>query len=140
MKTTAKAFSRALAELTRVPSQIAAKVAERIGEDIQKNFDEGQDAYRRAWAPLRPATLAKGRFPPPLTDSRDGRDSIRVFASGRAGVQMVCSVGYMGIHQAGDLPRMVARKFFPNGVLPAAWRTIWKEELVKATKARLSRG
>jgi phage gpG-like protein len=139
-KFTAKAFSRALAELATVPSQIAPAVAKRINREIQKNFDAGVDPYGHAWAPLRPRTLAKGRHPPPLTDTRKGRRSVRAFATQAAGVAITVGVGYMGIHQAGDPPRMVARKFLPNRVLPASWRAIWQQELTKLTRKRLSRG
>lgn len=139
-KHTAKSFSRALADLAKVPAKIAPKVARRIAKDIQQNFALGEDPYRRPWAPLRPATLAKGRQPPPLTDTEAGRRGVNVTPNASGGIRLVNYVDYMGIHQAGDLPRMVARKFFPEGVLPKQWRVIWDEELTKAQKARLSRG
>lgn len=139
-KFTAKGFSRALAELATVPSQIAPAVAKRINREIQKNFDAGVDPYGRAWAPLRPRTLAKGRHPPPLTHTRKGRRSVRAFATQNAGVAITVGVDYMGIHQAGDPPRMVSRKFLPSRSLPAAWKAIWQDELTKLTRRRLSRG
>jgi phage gpG-like protein len=138
-KFTARGYARALADLASVPAQIAPRVALRIAADIQQNFSAGVDPYGRAWAPLRPRTLAKGRHPPPLTDTGRGRSGIRVFAMSGAGVAMTSDVSYMGIHQDGS-PRMAARKFFPEGVLPAKWRAIWQEELTLSTRARLARG
>ena len=138
-KFTARGYARALADLASVPAQIAPRVAARISVDIQASFDAGTDPYGRAWAPLRPRTIAKGRHPPPLTDTSRGRSGIRVFAQSGAGVAMTSSVDYMGIHQDGR-PGMAARKFFPEGVLPRKWRAIWQEELTLATRARLARG
>lgn len=137
-KFTAKQFSQALSDLTRVPAKIAPAVARGIKADIESNFDAGQDPYKRAWAPLRPATLAKGRHPPPLTDTGKGRAGIAVFATARSGVQITSSVSYMATHQTGR-PNMAARKFLPENVLPAAWRAIWQSELSKAVRERLSR-
>ncbi len=137
---TAKQFSAALAKLVTVPSQIAPAVAKKINRELQRGFDAGQDPYGKAWAPLRPRTLAKGRHPPPLTDTHAGRNSVKAAASQDAGVVITVGVPYMGIHQAGDPPRMVARRFLPVARLPQAWKDIWELELIRATKKRLSRG
>lgn len=139
-KFTTKQYAGALAQLASVPSQIAGPLGRRIRRQIALNFSAGVDPYGRAWAPLRPATLAKGRHPPPLTDSRRGRQSIRVFAARAAGIAITVGKAYMGIHQAGDLPRMAARKYLPEVKLPAAWRAMWQQELTKATRRRLSGG
>jgi phage gpG-like protein len=140
VKYTPAAFSRALSDLSGIPAQIASRVAVRISADIQRSFDAGTDPYGRAWAPLKPRTIAKGRHAPPLTDTGAGRQGVRVFAQSGAGVAMTSAVAYMGIHQSGDQPRMAARKFFPEGVLPAKWRAIWQDELTTATRTRLARG
>lgn len=140
MKFTAKGYSRALADLARVPSQIAKPVAVALNKEIQRSFDAGTDPYGRAWAPLRPRTLAKGRHPPPLTDTRAGRDSVVAAPLAGAGIGITVGVGYMGIHQDGDWPRMAARKFLPERVLPAVWRAIWQSELSRAVRVRLSSG
>lgn len=139
-KFTTKQFSAALSKLVSVPSQIAPMVAKKIAKDMAYRFDSGIDPYGKAWAPLRPATLKKGRHPPPLTDTHAGRDSISVHAVQDAGVQITVGVPYMGIHQDGDLPRMVARKFLPVTRLPPDWKDIWELELIRATKKRLRRG
>lgn len=139
-KFTAKQFSQALSKLTEVPSKIAPAVARKLNRELRRQFDEGVDPYGKPWAPLRASTLAKGRHPPPLTDTHAGRDSVRAIPTARGGVQFVVGVAYMGIHQAGDLPRMVARRFLPVNGLPKAWREIWELELMRATRKRLTGG
>ncbi len=134
---TAKQFSAALAKLASVPSAIAPSVARKINRELRRQFDQGVDPYGKPWAALRPRTLAKGRHPPPLTDTHAGRDSVRAKAGSGAGVQITVDVPYMGIHQNGDPPRMVARKFLPERALPKAWKEIWELELIRATKKRL---
>src|SRR5690606_17437543 len=62
-------LARALRELVRVPSQIAGAVSDAINDRIQAGFDQGTDPYGSPWAELAPYTLAKGRTPPPLTES-----------------------------------------------------------------------
>lgn len=140
MSYTPASFARALRDLTRVPAQIAPRVASEIAAEIDRNFSAGVDPYGKPWAPLRPATLAKGRHPPPLTDTGKGRNSIRVFAQRGSGVAITVGVAYMGIHQTGAPPRLVARRFLPAGVLPKRWAQIWQRALTDATKARLARG
>jgi len=140
VKYTTKQFSAALSRLASVSSQIAAPVAAGIAAEIDRNFSAGVDPYGRAWAPLRPRTLAKGRHPPPLTHSHDGRDGVHVKPTAGAGIGITSDVPYMGVHQNGDPPRMVARKFIPSGVLPAVWRAIWQAELSNRVRARLASG
>ena len=57
-----------------------------------------------------------------------------------AGVAVTFGVDYMGVHQSGDPPRMVARKFLPTRKLPDSWRKIWQQELTKLVRRRLTRG
>lgn len=134
--------SRVFAQLSRVPSQAAKPVAQRISAEIQKRFDAGQDPYGRTWAPLAPATIAKGRRPPPLTDTGRGRASIAVKPTRGAGMSIRVGVPYMVHHQFGarkgrwNLP---ARPFLPLTVLPKEWNRIYQEEIA-AMSARLFRG
>jgi phage gpG-like protein len=138
-KWTARQFSAALSKLVQVPSQIAPAVAKKIKRDLEYRFDAGIDPYGKPWAALRPATLAKGRHPPPLTDTHAGRESVTVVPVKDAGVQISVGVAYMGIHQAGDPPRMVARRFLPVSRLPPDWKAIWELELVRGVRKKLSR-
>lgn len=138
-KFTVKGYSAAMRGLAGIASQIAAPVARRIRRQIALNFSAGVDPYGRAWAPLAARTLAKGRHPPPLTDTRRGREGIRVFPLNRTGVGITSDVDYMGVHQDGAA-HIPARKFLPELALPPAWKRIWQEELSRAARRRLSSG
>lgn len=129
--------SRALRQLARVPSKVAPEVARRIRADLMRRFAAGEDPYRRKWAPLKPATLAKGRRPPPLTDTGRGKRGIRVSPARGAGVRITSSVGYMRHHMRATSNR-AARKFLPEGRLPAAWSKIWREALARRASEVLS--
>ncbi len=139
-KFTTKQFSKALRSLVDVPSQIARPLSDGIAKFIDQGFSAGTDPYGRAWAPLRPRTLAKGRHPPPLTDTGAGRESVTVRPAQGGGVTVRVGVPYMGIHQHGDPPRMVAREILPVNTLPKPWRALWQSLLTDATKRRLSGG
>lgn len=97
----AKQFSKIMRELARVPAQSSRDVARDINREIQRNFDRGVDPYGKPWRKLAKSTLENGRHPPPLTDSRDGRKSVRVSAMAGAGIQIVVGVLYMLYHQFG---------------------------------------
>lgn len=125
-----KEFVRALRDLAKVPSRVSAAYAERLRQELDKQFAQGKDPYGRPWAPLKPATLKKGRFPPPLTDSGHMSRNITVLPMQGAGVRLVSTVDYSRYHQEGT-DNMSARPFFPTGVLPANWRKILDEELQK---------
>jgi hypothetical protein len=138
--TSAIAASRAFAELARVPSKVARKVAHEIDLEIQRCFDRGVDPYGRPWAPLAPATLRKGRTPPPLTDTWKGRASVEVKPMRGAGVAITVGTPYMKYHQSGASKgnwRLPIRMFLPTNVLPKAWRKIYVEALAEMTAAAL---
>ena len=133
--TSTKEFSRAMRQLTRVPAQVAREVSAEINALIQEGFDRGTDPYGRPWAPLRPATLAKGRRPPPLTDTGKGRAGVYAKPMSGAGILLVSEVPYMRKHQMGAPPRLVRRDFLPINVLPKAWNAAIKE----AVEARVAK-
>lgn len=139
-KFTTKEFSKALRSLVDVPSQIARPLADGIAKFIDSGFSAGTDSYGRPWAPLMPRTLAKGRHPPPLTETHAMRDSAQVRPSQGGGVSVVFTDSKAGLHQHGDPPRMVAREVLPVNTLPAPWRALWQSLLTEATKRRLSSG
>lgn len=131
-KYTALEFSLALRKMVNAPSQAAKGAAKRIAKDIQSNFSLGQDPYEKKWKSLAKATLAKGRFEPPLTDTRTGRGRISVVPMQGAGIKLLSSVGYMAIHQKGNGKHPPRRSFFPTNVMPKAWLFIWEDEIKKA--------
>lgn len=132
---TAKAYSQALAKLAEVPSQIAETVAQWIKKQSERDFNAGQDPYGNKWLPLAESTKKKGRHDPPLTDTRKGRRSFRVFATSGAGVQITIGTDYMWRHQEGAGPPV--RRFLPNNVLPKTYRDIWQKALTAQVKKTL---
>jgi hypothetical protein len=139
-KHTTLSFSKALKSLLGVPAQIAAAVSKDINKDIQDKFDAGQDPYGKSWAPLKPATLAKGRHPPPLTDTRKGRKGVKAKPMQGAGISLTSSISYMAIHQKGNPPILARRSFFPDNTIPKQWLKFWESRLAKGIKVKLSDG
>jgi len=110
-----------LRRLTEVPSRAARAACEDIKAAIEKQFDEGKDPYGRPWKPLARSTIARGRTPPPLTDTGDMRDSIEVKPMAGAGISITIGVDYASYHQTGT-SRMPARKILPEGNdMPPEW-------------------
>lgn len=119
-------LARVLRQLAALPSQITGDVADALNARIQDGFDGGTDPYGSPWAELAPYTLAKGRTPPPLTESGSLRGGTYAAPMGGAGV---------ALYAPGTLPRgapasvhmtgtavMPSRPFLPNNGLPASWR------------------
>jgi hypothetical protein len=133
-----------LASLSDVPRVAAPLVAERLEAAIQLEFDAGVDPYGAAWTELAPATVARGRHAPPLTDTRELRDSLLVYPSTQ-GVKM--SIGTAshpaGPHQdgwsgpQGDGP---ARPIFPTGTMPEAWEWAIEDAVIESVTAKLREG
>lgn len=97
----AKRLSQLVRKLAAVPSQASAQIARELNAEIQGNFDKGVDPFGRRWKRLAKSTLAKGRHPPPLTDTRRGRESVTAKSMRGAGVMIVVGVLYMIYHQFG---------------------------------------
>lgn len=129
-------FARSLRQLAAVPSRIAAPVARDIRKDVDVYFDAGQGPYRRPWAELAPATIAKGRFHPPLTDTRKGRRGIKVRPGKGAGIEITSSTRYMVYHMR-RTPDRPARKFLPEGPVPKAWADAYRKHLARLTKGAI---
>lgn len=118
-------------ELKRVPSQVARQVAHEISRSIQVQFDTGRDPYGMPWKPLSASTLAKGRRPPPLTDTGAGRRSVKVRPASGAGVRIDIGRGYMIVHQKGARNgRPPQRMIVPVTTMPQAWVDIYESALV----------
>lgn len=127
-------LSANLAKLARVPSQVAGDASEGITQEIRSEFDAGTDPYGRAWAALKAATLAKGRTPPPLTDSEATIDSLEVKPSAGAGITIEFGTDYVGFHQVGTV-NMQARPPLPTGGFPSSWSKVISD----ATSARVEK-
>lgn len=118
--TTLAEYSRALRDLTKVPSRAAVSASQKIRRLITEEFNRGEDPYGNAWTPLKPATLARGRRPPPLTDTGRLRRSIRVFPMAKSGIQVTIGAPYAAFHQRGT-SRMASRPILPKHGLPKKW-------------------
>jgi hypothetical protein len=127
---TAKEFSRVLRDLAKVPARVSRDYSERLRQELDQQFSKGVDPYGTPWKALAPATLAKGRHPPPLTDSGHMSRNITVLPMQGAGVRLVSSVGYSRYHQEGTT-HIPVRRFFPVSKLPAKWLRILNELIQK---------
>lgn len=131
------AMEARLVELATVPSRTARGVSDRLEELVQEEFDRGTDPYEEAWTPLAPATLARGRSAPPLTDTSAMRDSLRVFPLAGAGVGVTIDhpagphqTGWSGPQGSGP-----ARPILPaRGELPDGWIEAIEAEATRAFK------
>ncbi len=123
-----------LGELASAPSRVSAAASEKIAALIDQQFAAGNDAYGKPWAPLKPATLAKGRTPPPLTDSGDMRSSVSVKPLPGSGIEVTMIVPYSGFHQTGTR-NMVPREPLPDqSELPKSWQEAISSSFSKALK------
>jgi hypothetical protein len=123
-------LQRVLDRLIELPRKLAAEVKPDLDRLLDAEFAAGRDPYGRAWAPLRPATIATGRRPPPLTGfTRELRDGTRV-TLGRgnsAGLRIAVGAPYGYFHQVGYVNarsgrRVPPRRILPQQGIPAAWR------------------
>lgn len=114
---------------------IALESSIEIFETIDSLFTLGADPYGETWAPLAPATIAKGRTAPPLTDTGKMRESLRVNASQSAIVASIDDPA--GYHQSGT-QRMPARPVLPDDArgLPDAWRQAITDAGLRAFEQR----
>jgi hypothetical protein len=128
-------IGKTIRQLARVPSQAARGAAPRIAELLQNQFDEGVDPYGDPWAPLMPSTMARGRTPPPLTDTGDMRD-LTVEPSGSSGIAIHLGAGYSAFHQVGT-KTMDARPILPVHGIPNSWHEAIVEETRSAVKRAL---
>lgn len=128
----------ALADVPRVASELAS---ERIADLVQLEFDAGVDPYGEAWEPLAEATIAAGRHEPPLTDTRELRESLLVYPS-REGIRATIGTSDhpAGPHQDGwDGPRSKgpARPMLPTDTLPDSWASAIEDATLDAVTEKL---
>ena len=119
-----KAIIVALQALEEAP-RIALKRSElKIKTLVEAQFDEGRDPYGEPWAALAASTVAKGRTPPPLTDTGAMRKSLRVVASADG---LTCSMAEpFKFHQYGTV-NMPARPILPAEGVPPEWEKVITE-------------
>jgi hypothetical protein len=130
-------LGQTLAELSVVPSQAAKSASTKIAKLIQEQFDRGEDSYGDGWANLAATTLARGRHPPPLTDTGALRNSITVYPTKGAGIEIAVGMDYGRFHQTGT-QFMPARKILPDkGELPQEWEDAIEKSVSDAMQKRM---
>jgi hypothetical protein len=112
-------LQRMIRSLASVPSQVSAGAAEGISDAIQAELDAGTNPFGDPWAELEQATLDKGRFPPPLTDTHAMREGIIVAPMRGAGISV--TIPDPGVHHQYGTKHMVARPIFPDR-MPDTWQ------------------
>jgi hypothetical protein len=122
-----------LAKLARVPSQVAGDASEGIRSEIEAEFEGGHDPYGKSWEALAESTIARGRRPPPLTDSGD-MAAVDVHPTSGAGIAIEFGPEYSGFHQTGT-KNMPARKPLPEAGFP----TSWSKAIADAATARVEK-
>lgn len=131
-------LERNIGRLAAVPSQASRDAAERIHGRLQEQFDRGVDPYGKPWAPLRPATIRRGRTSPPLTNTREMRDhELEVSPLPGAGIGVTFNPEAPALFHQKGTSRMAARPILPTGTLPAGWNQDLKDASAAATKRAL---
>lgn len=125
-------FAQSLRTLTQVASEISTHVAVQIEKRMRRGFRQGTDAYGRPYAGLKPASIRRGRRPPPLR-------KFAKFAHARplpgAGVALIVDHPQAGFHQTGT-QHMAKRIVVPDRATPPEWRTMIDRELKRALRMR----
>ncbi len=141
-------LAKIVRDLGKVPSQAARGLAKDLNKEIQRGFTQGTDPFGRRWRKLADSTLARGRHPPPLTDTRKGRRSVKAAPMAGAGIRITIGVLYMIYHllggpkserfKNGQPPK---RSFLPLGTqLPPRWLEIIDKGMGKAARKVWNRG
>lgn len=121
-------LANALRKLAAVPSQVSKDAAAEITELLWDEYAAGQDPRGSAWKPLAPSTIAKGRKPPPGTETFQMRDSTRAVPGSGAGILLEVGPSYATYYDA-------VRNIFPRDGLPPSWREAIRKALETRTRA-----
>jgi hypothetical protein len=124
-----KGVVRRLAELPRKVAEEAKPGLDRL---LREEFVNGTDPYGRAWAPLKPSTIARGRRPPPLDDTGTLKRGTTVeLQRGRTpGLLLKTGAVYGYFHQMGfriGTTKVPPRRVLPQYGLPAGWKIVLRE-------------
>ena len=136
----ARGFGAVLRKLGDVPSRVAREAADALTARLAAGFASGMDPYGNAWAPLAPATIRKGRTPPPLTEGGSLAGGTRVVPLSGAGlglesIETLSRGAPASIHMTGASGKnLPARPFLPTNALPATWRADLQAALSRIVK------
>jgi len=125
--------------LSDLPRATAVEAKAPIDKLIRAEFRDGLDPYGRPWAPLAASTLARGRRPPPLTDTRVLRDgtTVSLRGGGRAGLLIKLGAPYGYFAQVGfrvGKTRVPPRRVLPQYGLPVAWKLALRDAARRAAR------
>lgn len=126
-------FAASLARLARIPEEVSADAATGIQELLLDQYAAGTDPFLRAWKALAPSTIAKGRHPPPGTETFVMRDSTKATAMPGGGVSFDVGPAYATYYDR-------VRPIFPRGNMPAGYYAIIRAALKKRATAALEGG
>jgi hypothetical protein len=113
---------------------VAVLASPTIQAAIESEYANGRDPYGTPWKPLKPATIAKGRHAPPLTDMGLMRARTRVTPRlGRPGIRITLPERPGAFHQTGTR-HMVARQVLPFRGMPRIWADALRRASVQAMK------
>lgn len=117
-------LARSLRELAKVPSQVSRDFSDYISEELQNQFLEGRDSYRRPWPALDPQTVKRKGHAMVLRQT----DALMLSAKARplSGHGVGLSAASHGVYH------QTTRPVLPNAGLPAEWRAKLKELLSNA--------
>ncbi len=130
--------------LSDLPRATAVEAKPEIDKLLRAEFRQGTDPYGKPWAPLARSTLARGRRPPPLTDSRELRDGtgVSLREGGRAGLLIKLGAPYGYFAQVGfrvGKTKVPARRILPQFGVPSAWRIALRDAARRAARKAVAR-
>lgn len=122
------ALAKALQGAPEIVNDVAAESVAELRHAVDSQFTLGTDPYGNAWAELAPRTLAKGRKPPPLTDTGKMRESLQVSVTESAIRFSIDDPATY--HQKGGV-HLPQRKIFPgeSDPMPPAWEAAISDAL-----------
>lgn len=131
------AFAEEIGRLGEVIGQTARAAAPKLAARVAEGFKGGFAPSGKAWAPLSPSTLSRGRSAPPLTDTGALSTSMRSLP-GATQIVMSANRPYASFHQLGT-KNMPARPILPEGDLPVTWRQDLEDACIAALERKLGK-
>lgn len=121
--------------LLAIPATASREVAAALKNQIDLDTSSGKDCYGKNFAPLKPATVARGRKPPPMVATGASLDATTVKPAAGAGV--VVQLGGHYPHHMKATANRAARRTLPVGTRPAMWTARIKRAVDSAVKRAL---
>lgn len=129
-----RSIGATLNRLGAVAPRVAELAAPVIASAVEGEFSYGRDPYGTPWAPLKPATVRKGRRPPPLTDMGLFRALVQVRPRvGNPGILVTMAARPGVFHQLGT-KHMSARQVLPYRGVPRMWSDALRRATVQAMR------